>query len=382
MDWDSVAMGLREYVSNALDAAIAVNEERWELEGHGGLKTPWDGVRVEIVAENRVRAKAGFTRVFVPLTNERLGEGQAVILNFYNSLGKWFLHFSEPEVVMNGLTILPKRGRNLGESLSAVFYRRGVRVREINEYDSESLFDYNLNHLKVDESRNVDDYQCRGAASKELAKASASVLSILFQSFLTGVAKWEWCFGSYDLQTWSESAESVRAKEEAWGLAFAGLGSNVVLVTKETPKDVLIAKGYNPVEAPEAFVRVGATYGVITPEKVLNEDERSGREIVPATLDAIAAVDWVWERLVRAGMTGDRDKPEVKCFRTQMDGGSIKMGFYRSGVVYICEGFASGSGEELRQIALEEVAHYVTGSTDCSRDFQDFAFKFAVRSLM
>jgi hypothetical protein len=381
MDWDSVAMGLREYVSNALDAAIAVNEEKWDFEGHGGLKTPWDGVKVEIVNENRVRAKAGYTRVFVPLTNERLGDGQAVILSFYNTLGKWFLHFSEPNVIMDGVTILPKRGRNIGEANTAVIYRRGVRVREIDSYESESIFDYNLNDLRMDESRNVDDYACRCAAAKEMAKASSGILAVLFRSFVGTETRWEWSFSSCELRPgYYDSDEQARAKEEAWGLALASLGSNAVLVTADTPKDVLISKGYVPVEAPESFVRAGAAYGILTAEKVLNEDERSGREVIPATVDAVDAVEWAWVLLLETGMVGnDRDMPEVKCFRTHMDAGSIRMGFYRDGVVYINEGFASGSGEELRQIALEEVVHYVTGSTDCSRDFQDFALKLAVR---
>ena len=70
-------------------------------------------------------------------------------------------------------TILTKKSRNLDPDChTAVIYRRGVRVREIDQYSSESLFDYNLNDLRVDESRNVDDYACRTAAARAMAKAS------------------------------------------------------------------------------------------------------------------------------------------------------------------------------------------------------------------
>ena len=58
------------------------------------------------------------------------------------------------------------------------------------------------------------------------------------------------------------------------------------------------------------------------------------------------------------------------------------MGFYREGVVYLSLDFADGASVELRQTALEEVAHFVTGATDSSRDFQDFAFKLATRLEM
>ena len=72
-------------------------------------------------------------------------------LAFYNNLGKWFLHFSEPESLDKA--ILPKKNRNLGDRKAAVIYRRGVRVREFESTDTESLFDYNLNDLTIDESR-------------------------------------------------------------------------------------------------------------------------------------------------------------------------------------------------------------------------------------
>ena len=153
-----MGMAFREFVSNAIDAAIAVNRQ-----ANGNVKWPWDGVKVELVPEEKVRAKRGFTRVFVPADNEE-------IIRFFANLGKWFLHFSEPEAITQA--ILAKKSRNLDPACrTAVIYRRGVRVREIEQYSIESLFDYNLNDLRVDESRNVDDYQCRNAAARAMAKA-------------------------------------------------------------------------------------------------------------------------------------------------------------------------------------------------------------------
>ena len=55
LDWDEVAMGLREFVSNAIDRSIRE-------------KGDWSGVAVDVVSESQVRAKAGHTRVFIPLT--------------------------------------------------------------------------------------------------------------------------------------------------------------------------------------------------------------------------------------------------------------------------------------------------------------------------
>ena len=71
-------MAFREFVSNAIDAAIAVNRQ-----ANGTSRWPWDGVKVELVPEEKVRAKRGWTRVFVPADNEE-------VIRFYANLGKWF----------------------------------------------------------------------------------------------------------------------------------------------------------------------------------------------------------------------------------------------------------------------------------------------------
>ena len=75
-DWQEVALALREFISNAIDRSIRE-------------KGDWSGVKIEIVDEAQVRAKRDHTRVFVPMN--------ADVLEFFNNLGKWFLHFSEPE---------------------------------------------------------------------------------------------------------------------------------------------------------------------------------------------------------------------------------------------------------------------------------------------
>ena len=62
-------MAFREFVSNAIDAAIAVNRQ-----ANGNAKWPWDGVKVELVPEEKVRAKRGYTRVlYRPTTRKSSG---------------------------------------------------------------------------------------------------------------------------------------------------------------------------------------------------------------------------------------------------------------------------------------------------------------------
>ena len=197
LDWNCMGMAFREFVSNAIDAAIAVNRQ-----AGAKVKWPWDGVKVELVTEDKVRAKRGYTRVFVPADNEE-------VIRFFANLGKWFLHFSEPEAITQA--ILTKKSRNLdADCHTAVIYRRGVRVREIDQYSSESLFDYNLNDLRVDESRNVDDYQCRNAATKAMAKASPEVLAAWMRSF-----RGARCIGSINSAATNSSHNGAKAPKRS-----------------------------------------------------------------------------------------------------------------------------------------------------------------------
>jgi hypothetical protein len=114
----------------------------------------------------------------------------------------------------------------------------------------------------------------------------------------------------------------------------------------------------------------------------LSADELDGRESFEPTADAVAALDWVWDQLDLAGMSDSKAKPPIRCYRKVMDGGTVVRGFLRDGVVYVNEDLATGTSVELRQTVLEEVAHYLTGSKDETRDLQDWAFKFAVRVAM
>ncbi len=370
IDWNCLGMAFREFVSNAIDAAIAVNRQ-----ANGNNKWPWEGVKVELVPEEKVRAKRGYTRVFVPADNED-------VIRFFANLGKWFLHFSEPEAITDA--ILAKKSRNLDPDChTAVIYRRGVRVREIDQYAAESLFDYNLNDLRVDESRNVDDYQCRNAAAKAMAKAAPEVLAQWMRSFRGDTTYWEHQFGGYELKpTWGESEESVAVRKANWNKALELVGDSVVLAVKDGPVETLARKGYDPLEVPETVLRAAEEYGCATPSKILSADELDGRESFDPTPDAITALDWVWEQVTLAGMNDGREKPPIRCFRKVMNGGTVVRGFLRDSVVYINEDLAAGGSVELRQTVLEEVAHYLTGSKDCTRDLQNWAFKLAVRVAM
>ena len=366
-DWTEVALALREFVSNAIDRSI---RERGD----------WSGVKIEVVDEPQVRARRDCTRVFVPLSAE--------VLAFYNDLGKWFLHFSEPQSLDKA--ILPKKNRNLGERKAAVIYRRGVRVREFTSSDAESLFDYNLNNLTIDEARKASDWDVMHHCGRALASADKDILAMLFCRLLkSDQPVWELGFNAYALQpSHQDSAEDEKRKRRNWQEAFAQVAGDEAVITGEGTAEQLRRKGYKPVLAPENLVNAAERYGVQTPAKVLSADERSGREITEPTPDAQAAVDLVWDLLEEVGLTNGKDKPPVRCFTSILDGGVMLNGFYRNGEVFINSDMAGGSSafagpqalsDRLVKVALEECVHFVTQATDCSRDFQDFLLDLSVK---
>jgi len=361
-DWTATALALREFVSNAIDRSIREIGD-------------WSGVKIEIVDESQVRAKRDFTRVFIPLT--------ADVLDFYNNLGKWFLHFSEPELLTKA--ILPKSNRNLGDRKAAVIYRRGVRVREFESSDTESLFDYNLNDLTIDESRKASDWDVKHGAGKALADADTKTLAILFDRLLNSDnPAWEFSFDNY-----SDGTETIVRRQKNWQEAFTMVIGEDGALTGKGSVNQLGRKGYTAVVAPENLVSAASSYGVQTSSSVLSIDELSGREITEATPDAQAAVDYVWERIEQIGLTNGKEKPPVRSFTSILDGGVMLNGYYRDGVVYMHRDLG-GSGsvvggrlalsDRLLKVAMEEVAHYTTnGATDNSRDFQDYLLEVAVK---
>lgn len=362
-DWTEIALALREFVSNAIDRSIRESGD-------------WSGVKIEIVDESRVRAKKDCTRVFLPLTPD--------VLAFYNDLGKWFLHFSEPKMLDKA--ILPKANRNLGDRKAAVIYRRGVRVREFESSDTESLFDYNLNGLSIDEARKASDWDVRHHCGRALANADRKVLAILFDRLLNSdESYWEYGFDTYALNSCCDNA----SRRQDWQEAFSQVAGDTAVLTGEGSKDQLERKGYKPVVAPDGLLNAAGRYGVQTSTSVLSADELSGREITEASPDAQEAVDLVWEWLEEVGLTNGKEKPPVRCFTSILDGGVMLNGYYRSGEVFINSDLA-GAGSlvagrqalsnRLLTVALEEVSHFATnGATDNSRDFQNYLLDLAVR---
>ena len=123
--------------------------------------------------DDTLRAKDGYTRVYI--------EANEAVQRYVDELPNRFLHFSsDPAQVTK--SFLPKANRNLNGKKTAVIYRAGVFVREIEECRDESIYDYNFKagELQIDECRNASDYSVKAAVARLYRKASTAELVPVF----------------------------------------------------------------------------------------------------------------------------------------------------------------------------------------------------------
>lgn len=347
LDWREVRMALREFVSNAIDCSKLM------------------GSKPEVKPEATPRAKSGQTRVFVSMNN-------ADVVDFYRNLGVHFLHFS-PDAGQVDKTFLRKNPETLGPRV----YLNGVLVNELRS-TVKSAFDYNFtkNEVRIDECRNSDEYALRARIAQRINKADKETLATLFEAMSKGDV-----FES-TLDDFYLSYSTDENVKENWNAAWQTFAGEAVIASESLADSKIgehvAAKGHKvvPIKS-KAFVQTAEKMGVRNVATVLGSQGASGKIECDTTEAAVRAVDTVWSWCETTRMTGGKAKPEVRCFRQLMDGEGETLGFYTPGsnAVNIREDL---DGKIALKTAIEEVAHYITGSTDCSRDFQNFAFDMIV----
>lgn len=354
-DWVDISFALREFISNAIDACYEQDLDH-------------NMVSVELVEENQVRAKSGYTRVFIPANYD--------VINFYKDLGKWFLHFSEPELLNQ--QVLPKKNRNLGDRKNAVIYRRGVRIREFINSELPSMFDYNIPGLSLNESRDSSDWDCRYYAGMAFKNTSAANISDFIKKYMDGTQLWEHTFDQYSLNVNYDSKVDIKNISDRWQKALVlAAGEHACFVSKAL-SDVVAGKGYTPVATPDSIMSFIRHLDVTSFMNVLGEDDINGITILPATKAVKDCVDDLWSKIDLVGLNYNKPKPPSACFRKKTEAAAMTLGYYKNNQIYINSDIAEAVTDQLRDCVIEELAHYITGATDGSRDFANWLIRFAV----
>lgn len=348
-DWDKLAMALREFVANAIDASI-----------EQGL----DHSDIQLDVVDMPRCKAGYTTVYVPYTPE--------IEQVYRQLGTMFLHIGKPNMLNQKL--IPKEDGNIEQTL---IYKNGVLVNYIKE---RSVYDYNLgNELKLDESRNASDWDVRHACAKAIKDASASELVPIIQSVVNGKDVWESTLDSYYLFSEYDCEELKEKRSEQFQIAWKAVtGEKGVVVSNPSISSFVQGKGYQPIFVPSSWAKTLGCYGVNTETKVLTQSEQEGKQTLPPSEAMIDSINKVWNLLETFELTNGKDKPGCSSFYSILDGGAQTWGYYVMGEDKIHLHKDLTTGPLLNKVTLEEIVHYVTGADDNSRDIQDFLFRTIV----
>ena len=364
LDWQNEDMAIREFVANAIDRTIKAGESVADAHTNCDLI-------VDIVEEGKKKAQSGYTRVFI--------EANEACQEYVDNLHHKFLHFRadyDPNV-----RILPK----LGDRTKAQIYYNGVFVRELGNHD-DSINDYNFtgSQINIDESRNLDEYSARASVARLWRDANHDDVCRFLRAVEADTACMEVKLEAYYLKPsdWATTSETERQKKtwkEAWETVHGDKAAckNTDAVVGEMTR----RKGYQLGIVKESGIMDALRgFEIPTTDNVLSGSEKRGRTITAPTFEAIDAVQLVWSWIETAGMV-DPEKckmPKIKGFNEISDAESDCLGYVEPGgdTVYIRNDVG---GDMLTETALEEVSHYVTGSTDCSRDFQNFLMRLLIR---
>lgn len=317
LDWNNINMALREFISNAIDQGEYSVSISSSREG-----TP------------------DHTTIFVPLTED--------VKKYYDNIHKYFLHFSQKDKDV----FLEKDTPSI-----CCVYRRGVFVREL---DVKSLYDYNLYDIDIDEARNLDDYKAKSIIAKLISQSTpvcTHILRTLLNNISTFETIYEYLFSASN--SWFKAWESLNA-----GIPCQH-GCNV---------DKIKRKGFTPILIDTQWVRLLEKSGVTTQFQILSDLETKGHTLLIADPSTAKIIDKYWKLLAKLGFTNNKTKPGLKMFESVMDGGEILGGYYKDNTIYISLEHAQN-----HITILEELVHHVTGSSDQSRDMQDFLLRLAVR---
>ena len=271
IDWTDLGMALREFISNAIDRTL--REENGEF-----VPALSDGrLSVAVVEDEKIKAKDGYTRVYVEMNDE--------VQRYVDDLPKRFLHFSsDPAQVKKSFLSKSKANRNLNGTRTAVIYREGVYVREVLDYTEDSVYDYNFktSQLEIDESRNSSDYAIRAAVARLYRQASTPELVPVFQALVDQKTIYEEHLDpDYMLSMWDKPKEE---QTRAWQQAWQAVAADAVLCGPSVAiAEFIQRKGHVVQTVPSAnIVQAAHRFGVKTEHQVLSENEKKGREKTPA----------------------------------------------------------------------------------------------------
>jgi hypothetical protein len=315
IDWTKIDYAIREFVSNAKDQGDC---------------------QLSVVDKIESSSKDS-TSVYVEYTKE--------VKTYHDNLSKYFLSDKDcKEVILDN------------HSGKFLVYRKGVLVCE---HDKKALFSYNIKDLPIDESRNAQHFMVNYHCTKSLENCSDKQIDKLLTAFIDGVD----C-----VETKFDNAYFTNRFNKKLFDSFNRNYSGMKIVLHEMIQFCL-HKNSNIIPVESHCFKILSDCGVPIAEIAGGmTGAKNGCIPIETTSDCKRIFNRVWGKVVKLGLHNGKDKPALAMYSKPMSCGSTLGGYYEDNTVYIDRNFVNA------KVILEEIGHYITGASDCTRDFQDWAF--------
>jgi hypothetical protein len=353
-DWTTASMALREFVSNALDAHAP----------HTECVDPTEG-DLQVTAKSIMRAKDGYTRVFISSCVETD--------TYLWQLSSHFLHFSDVPITKTILDKTQASDRLGGDG--AMIYRKGAYLCTL---PGESVYDYNFtaNEIEIDECRNSNEYSVRAAIARRLRQASAEELAPIFKAIGARREVMEAKLDAYYLlPSWQTPTDGEKTNwQNAWKIAH----NDAVLTDPQSRAlEFVQKKGLRTQEVDSATWREAmGRFGIKGEKEVLTVAERAGRKVTGVGVDEYKNLACLWSLLDNSSGTREKKMPSVGGFDNE--GGNVDHYFVEEDTVYIDNTL---EGVERDMAHLHALAQYITGCSSCELGFRDFAYNLLLMTL-
>ena len=339
-DWDDPWMILREVICNALDES--------------GI----DDLFHDICYHEPIGVK-GSTRFYIPATKS--------IIAAYNTIESKLLplskHTIKTEIKDVGKVLEKREDKRL-----QTFYH-GVWIQS---HQKNSLFDYELYNLKLNESRSADWFLINHEIGQLVSHYTEEQVYILLQAIIRDKQT-----DLYEAEVLNTASYSVSKNSAVWINAFFNLFGEKAILTDDNAflYDKLKALGFVPI----IVIHTGLTSllkaaGIPTVDKVLTRNQRKWKSVSDPSNESVILFNYVWKILDQAGLQFGAIKPKLQIF-TERPGAITVFGSYTDGIVSINQTII-GSQKE-RQAILEELAHHISEAGDETREFQTFLLELA-----
>lgn len=320
VDWTKPEMGLREWISNAIDAGANLDDA------------------LSIVEESEMDFPSHMVVVYVPMCG--------TVKKYWQNIDTFFLHFlglqSQETLIKESAT-------------PCKVYRRGVLIREM---DFKTICDYNLD-FEINESRNGSSDSIETKIKRYCIGLDGQHSPEYTRRIETAVLDNLDCV----------EVRSTNYYENLYGSIKTYFAEKVVTYTVHPGHEH--GKGYNV--AQHWYKRIINANPKMDGMASISKSVREGHIIVSNPPELVKLAQSVWDMIDLAGLCNDKTMPKVECFKTKDGNQPDMLGAYDEKLQTVSVWERAINQETL----IHEFGHYITGADDRTVAFTSFFIRLS-----